>query len=91
LLTLLIFKKGQTHEKVCEIITLNKFLNHPFISDDITNRGGSRCKIGFSDLEDSIKTRRQNGQCIVKFRTVFIKKIHICKHGILIVAIKRKY
>jgi hypothetical protein len=31
----------------------------PFKNDDITN---SRCKNGFTDLEDYAKTRRQNGQ-----------------------------
>jgi hypothetical protein len=60
--------KGQSHEKVCEIITLNdrlgptkarrqflKLYSRPFKSDDITNKGDSRCKTDCSDLEDSAK------------------------------------
>jgi hypothetical protein len=71
----LCYFKGTVPQKVCEIITLNDrlgpnnvcrqfFLNFKIarLEDTILQQGDCRCKTDVSDLEDSAKSRHQNGQ-----------------------------
>jgi hypothetical protein len=60
-------------------------LNRPFKSDDI-----SRCKIGFSDLEDSAKTRHQNTVRLAPFAMHNVQSAcYPCTPGLSTVTIER--
>jgi hypothetical protein len=58
--------KGHSHEKAFKIIPLNlrlgsnKFLKSPITPLWCFKRGGSRCKMGSSDLHEPTATRQQN-------------------------------